>query len=100
MAISAAAFGAKHKSKRELYRFLTHECGSYLSSYETVTVYHMRDLVGNKRRRIPQTAIKVITIPHFDTLRIEDLLAFAKRHPVVMDALPVVEREILKLPRP
>ena len=60
----------------------------------------MRDLVANKRNRIPQTEVKVITIPHFESLRIEDLLTFAKQYPAVMLSLPIVEREILKLPRP
>ena len=50
--VSAASFGAKYASKREVYRFLTSEVGVYLSSYETMTVYHMRDLVSGKRRII------------------------------------------------
>jgi hypothetical protein len=31
--IDAQAFGAKFQSKREVYRFLTHDCGAYLPAY-------------------------------------------------------------------
>lgn len=50
--INAASFGAKFSSKREVYRFLTAEARIYLPSYETVTVFHMRDLVAGRRRLI------------------------------------------------
>ena len=33
VSIDAKAFGAKYQSKREVYRFLTHDCGAYLASY-------------------------------------------------------------------
>ena len=33
--ITAQEFGAKFQSKREVYRFLSSECGVYLPSYET-----------------------------------------------------------------
>ena len=46
MRITAAEFAAKYQSKREVYRFLTAEARVYLPSYETVTVWHLRDLAS------------------------------------------------------
>jgi hypothetical protein len=99
VAISAAEFGAKASSKREVYRFLTHDCGAYLSSYETMTIFHMRDLAAGKRKRINAKDAKVITVPHFEGLTSEKMLEFAAQYANVMEALPIVERERLKLPR-
>ena len=100
--ISAAAFGAKVSSKREAYRFLTHECGLYLPDFESATVYHYRDLCGLKRRRISQTEMRLITVPHFEGLRVEDMIAFAReaKNGEAMEAFPIVMREVEKLPRP
>ena len=50
--INAASFGAKYSSKREVFRFLVSEAGVYLPTYETVTVFHMRDIVAGKRKMI------------------------------------------------
>ena len=46
VSVDAAAFGAKFQSKGEVYRFLTHDCGTYLPKYDTVTVYHMKELAS------------------------------------------------------
>ena len=48
--IPAAEFAAKFKSKREVYRFLSSEVKAYLPSYETVTIWHLRDLASGKKR--------------------------------------------------
>ena len=37
--VTAQAFSAKYKSKKECFNLLTVKCRAYLSSYETVTVY-------------------------------------------------------------
>ena len=31
--VDSKAFGAKFTSKKECYRFLTHDCGAYLATY-------------------------------------------------------------------
>ena len=98
--VDAAAFGAKFQSKKEVYRFLTHDLGAYLSSYETMTIYHMADLSSNEVTRIRQLDVKVITIPHFEGLNIERMLEYAQGRPDVMKCLPKVQREREKLPRP
>ena len=94
-----AAFGAKFQSKSEVYRFLTHDCGTYLPAYETVSIYHMADLAAGKRRRIKEKDVRHITIPHFEGLKIEAMLEFAAGYNSVMQALPLTQREREKLPR-
>ena len=65
-----------------------------------MTIYHMRDLAAGKRRRIKEVDVKQINIPHFEGLNIETMLAYAETKPEVMEALPIVKRERLKLSRP
>ena len=51
--VSAKEFSAKYKSKYEVYRFLTVDCGHYISPYNTVSIYFLRDLAaGIKRRKL------------------------------------------------
>ena len=61
--VTAAAFGAKCSSKKEVYRFLTSDCRVYLAPYHTMTVWHMRDLAGKNRKRIYCDAVRTIIIP-------------------------------------
>lgn len=37
--VSAAEFGAKFKSKKEIYRFLTCEVKAYLDQYDAMTIW-------------------------------------------------------------
>ena len=97
--VSAQSFGAKYAGKREVYRFLTHDVGAYLSSYETMTVWHMKDLVNGKRKMLKAKDIKHVTVPQFEGLAIKDLLEFARSYDEVIAALPLVKTEIDKLPR-
>ena len=99
-AVNAASFGAKYSSKREVYRFLVSEVAIYLPPYESVTVFHMRDIVGGKRRMIKQADVRVIQVPFFEGLSIEHMMDWAKSRPEgVMEVFPVIEREVKKLPR-
>ena len=60
----------------------------------------MRDLAAGRRRRIKEVNVRHITIPHFEGLKIETMLDYASIFQEVMEALPTVERERMKLPRP
>ena len=51
--ISAQAFSAKFKSKREVYNFLTIDLKAYLPPPATITIYHMKDLVSGRKRVSP-----------------------------------------------
>jgi len=97
--VNANSFGAKYQSKREVYRFLSHDCGAYLSTYETMTIFHLRDLMSGKRKRIKAVDVKVIQVPHFKGLKVESMYAFAEQYPEVMEHFPTVKRERDDLPR-
>lgn len=58
--VTAAEFNAKFRSKKEVYRLLSFEVGAYLPPYDTVTVWHLRDLACGKRTIIKSTAVKTI----------------------------------------
>ena len=84
-----------------MYRFLSAEVAAYLPPYETVSVFHLRDLCAKRRRILKCTEIKVVQLPHYDGLFILDLLGFAENYQngIAMQALPLVRKETLKLPR-
>ena len=82
--VDSKAFGAKYQSKREIYRFLSHDCGAYLASYQTMTIWHMRDLVSGARTKIKESDVKQITVPYFEGLKIEKFLEYAADKPNVM----------------
>ena len=96
--VSAGQFQDKFQSKKEVYRFLTHDNGIYLPKYETVTSFHMRDLVAGKRKKIFEINVKHITVPQFEGLKIELMLEFAANREGVMDYLPMLRREIDAMP--
>jgi hypothetical protein len=55
----------------EVYRFLSSEVRAYLPSYETVTVWHLRDLAMGVKTIIKCDAVKVIDVPQFEGLAIQ-----------------------------
>ena len=99
MKVSAKQFESKYADKVEVYKFLTHDCGVYLAPYDTMTVWHMRDLCSGKRRRIDGKDVKHIMVPQFEGLAIKHMLTFGSNFTSVMESLPIVEGEILKMPR-
>ena len=90
MQISAKEFSAKYKSKKECYNFLTVEVGAYLSHYETVTIYFLRDIVAGRKKCKSERAtnlylivikcnkVKVIFIPHYENLTCDSILERAE----------------------
>ena len=97
MQVTAQQFAAKFNSKREVYRFVAVDCGAYVSSMETMTVWHLRDLASKKRTMIKAKDISHIEVPQFEGLAIEQILDFAKswRDGAIMMYLPAVHHEIL-----
>lgn len=47
--MNVSNFGAKFGTKGEIYRFLTVEAGIFLPSYQTVTIWHMKDLCSGEK---------------------------------------------------
>ena len=80
---------------------MTAEVKAYFPPYATVTIYHCRDVVSNKRVLIKCDDVKYINIPYFEGLSIEEILKWAKDHNngEALKALPLTEKETIKLPR-
>ena len=58
--VTTAEFNSKYRSKNEVYRFLAFECGIYLPSYNSVSIFHLRDIAAGKRKYIKATEVKTI----------------------------------------
>ena len=97
--VTASQFAAKFKDKTEVYRFLTSEVHAYLPGYDTVTVWHLRDLASGKRTIIKSQNIKHLHVPQFEHLAIKDMMAYCSGIPKVMKAFPSEVKEIDKLSR-
>ena len=97
--VTAKDFAAKMRNKQEVYHFLTHEVGAYLSAYDTLTVWHMRDLVSGKRKRIQGKEVKHLNVPQYEGLKIEAFFEFAEMYPEAMRCFPFDKHEREKLPR-
>jgi hypothetical protein len=48
--IVASSFGAKFSSKGEIWRFLTTEAGLFLPSFNTVTIWHLKDIASGTKK--------------------------------------------------
>ena len=48
--MTAAAFAAKFKSKREVYLLLTVDAKAYLPHYSNVTIYFLKDLISGAKK--------------------------------------------------
>ena len=72
--VTAAAFSAKYQGKKECWRFVACDVGAYLPDYESVTIWHLRDLASGTRKIIKCTDVKTIHVPQFEGLKIETML--------------------------
>jgi hypothetical protein len=64
--VPAQTFAAKFKSKKEIFNFLTIDGKAYLPPYETITIYHMRDIVSGEKKvstRLAHSAHFILTNP-------------------------------------
>ena len=48
--ILASEFGAKAKSKREVFVFLSINVMAYLPDYQTVTIYFLKELISGAKK--------------------------------------------------
>ena len=46
----ADEFASKFKSKREVYLMMTLDVGAYLPSYDSVTIYFLKDLISGTKK--------------------------------------------------
>ena len=100
--VTAQAFAAKYSNKVEVYRFLSTDCGIYLPSKDTCTIWFLRGLADGTRTRIRSSEVRHLSVPQFEGLSVEKALTWVANRPnaaQVMRAFPEEAREIRKLPR-
>ena len=49
--VTAASFGSKFRSKRQIFVFLTVDVQAYLCSCDNLTIYFLKDLIAGKRKQ-------------------------------------------------
>ena len=49
--ISAQAFAARYRSKKEIFNFLSSNVGCYLCSHENLSIYYLKAIMEGKRYR-------------------------------------------------
>ena len=81
-----------------MYSFLTSEVGAYLCAFECLTIWHLRDLASGKKDIIKNVNVRIISVPQFEGLTIEDMMEYARPVDSVMNALPPLN-ECAKVPR-
>ena len=48
--VDVRLFNAKYSNKGEIYRFLATEAMIYLPPYQTITIWHLKDLAASKKK--------------------------------------------------
>ena len=61
--LTAKELAAKMRSKREVYRFMASEVRCYLPSYDTVTIFHLKDLACGSRKIIYSKDVLIYQVP-------------------------------------
>ena len=47
--ISAAAFSARYRSKKEVFNFLSSNVGAYLCPHENLSIYYLKAILEGKK---------------------------------------------------
>ena len=47
--VTSSEFSQRFSSKQECFRFLASECQIYLDTYETMSIYHLKDIISGNR---------------------------------------------------
>ena len=61
--VNVKDFSAKYREKHEVYHFASHECGIYVPHYDLVTIWHLRDIVAGRRKKIFGKNVKFLSVP-------------------------------------
>ena len=77
---------------------LTVDCGYYLPSYKTITIYFMKLILSAQRKAIKNKDVRWLTVPQYEELTTAKLLKFCKEHPETFEYLPE-DKDIPALPR-
>jgi len=56
------------------------EVKAFLPSYDTTTIFHLKDLAYGRRTIMKNKDAKPYEAPHYEGLSIEDMLEFSKQY--------------------
>ena len=70
-----------------------------MDTYNTMSIFHLRDIISGKKTLIKSKDIKHVHVPQFPGLNVETMLKWAKPYPEVFAALPSEQAEIDQLHR-
>ena len=76
--ITVNELGIKSCSKKEVYNLLWNEEGIYLPPIKDTNHKFISQLLVGEKKYLKWWNVKVCTIPHYDSLRIPDLLKFTR----------------------
>ena len=98
--ISVKEFLAKYRTKREVFNFCTVECSFYVPPYDSVTLWHLRDVATKKKARILAKDAEHLYVPCYEELSIEKMILWLEAsHPTFVRSYLPVEHELVKFPR-
>ena len=108
--VNVKEFEAKYKSKREVYTFLTIDCNAYLSPFDTLTVYFLKDLVGGHKKCkckpngnmpvVNAERVRYVNVPQYEGLEHMTICNFLDQaSPEMARYMPEEHCELKKLPR-
>ena len=67
-------FSSKFRTKKEVYDFLTQDVKAYCPPRDTVTIWHLKDLIQGTKKKILYTEVKHLEVPHYDNLALNKIL--------------------------
>ena len=77
---------------------LTVECGYYLPSYKSITIYFMKDIMSMQKKAVKNSQVQFQYAPMYPSLSIEEILRFASQFHELRDYWPD-PREMHSIPR-
>jgi hypothetical protein len=98
--VPAKSFSAKFQDKRELYTFMVSDCGIYCPGINTITVWHLRDMVDGKKGKILSSEMRHLQVPFYEELTIEKIVEWARTsYKAFSERYFPIDRELFKFPR-
>ena len=83
--VHAKSFSAKFGTKNEVWRFLATEARIYVPDYQTITIWHCKDLAAGTKKPIFCDEVKIIFVPQYEAVSTHSLshpsLAQTRVHP-------------------
>ena len=76
--ITISELGIKRRNKKEVYDLLWNEGAVYLPPLKDSNHKFISQIIAGDKKFLKWLSVKVCTIPHYEKLRIPDLIKFAR----------------------